>query len=141
MHKTGNIDFDDLQSERSYRGMKVYANSKLMITMYTYELARRLEGTEITVNVVEPGFVATNLGRNSGSRLYSLMYRLMRPIQMKAKKGAETSVYLASSDEVKSVTGKCFSKQQQTKTAQITYNQEIQNRLWYATMELLGLNS
>jgi NAD(P)-dependent dehydrogenase (short-subunit alcohol dehydrogenase family) len=73
--------------------MKAYANSKLMLTMHTYELARRLKGSGLTANVVEPGFVATNLGRNSGSLLLSLGYRMMRPFQISAKKGAEPSVY------------------------------------------------
>ncbi len=67
MHKTGKMDLDELQGTGRFKGMEAYANTKLMVTTWTYELARRLEGTGVTANVAEPGFVATNLGRNSGS--------------------------------------------------------------------------
>ena len=138
---SGRILFDDFQYEKKYDGMKAYANSKLMITMYTYELARRLEGTGVTANVVRPGFAATNLGRNSGSLLLSLSYKMVRPIQISAKKGAETPVFLASAQEVEGVTGKCFSKMQETDTSALSYDQQVQRRLWDATVELLGLTS
>lgn len=140
LHKSGKIDLDDLQSERSYNGMKAYANAKLMVIMFTYELARRLEGTEVTVNVVEPGFVASNLGRNTGSLRSSIMFKMVRPMQISAKKGAETSVYLASSDEVKNVTGKCFTKMRETTTAPISYDRQLQQQLWNKTAELIGLS-
>jgi NAD(P)-dependent dehydrogenase (short-subunit alcohol dehydrogenase family) len=140
MHRTGKIDFDDLKSDNSYNAMSAYANSKLMMTTYTYELARRLRGTGVTVNVVEPGFVATKLGRNSGSLLYSLGFSLMRPFQVSAKKGAETSVCLASAREVEGVTGKCFSKLRETTTARISYDRQSQRLLWDATVRLLELD-
>lgn len=141
LHKSGKIDLSDLQSEKSYGGMKVYAKAKLMVIMFTYELAKRLEGTGVTANVVEPGFAATNLGRNSGSLRSSIMFKLVRPMQISARKAAETSVYLASSDEVKDVTGKCFTKMHETTTAPISYDQQLQRELWDKTEELLGLTS
>ncbi len=141
LHKSGQIDLDDLQSERKYNGMRVYASVKLMVLMYTYELARRLADTGVTVNAVLPGFVATNLGRNSGSHLSSLMFRLVRPFQISAKQGAETSVYLASSREVEGVTGKCFSKIQETRTSPASYDRKLQILLWDATIKLLEGNS
>jgi NAD(P)-dependent dehydrogenase (short-subunit alcohol dehydrogenase family) len=98
----------DFQSEKNYSGMEVYTNSKLMLIMYTYELARKLEGTRVTANVLMPGFVATNLGKNNGSLRSSIMFKIVRPMQISAKKGAETSVYLASSEDVKTTSGKCF---------------------------------
>jgi retinol dehydrogenase-14 len=136
----GKIALDDLQYEKNYSGMKAYANSKLPLTMYTYELARRLEGSGVAANVLEPGFVATNLGKNSGSLLISLVYSMARPMQINAKKGAETSVYLASAPELESVTGKCFAKLQETITSQLSYDQQMQGRLWDATVELLGVS-
>jgi len=139
LHKSGKIDFDDFQSDKNYVGMTIYSNVKLMVTMYTYELARRLKGTGVTVNGVLPGFVRTNLGRNSGSLLYTLEYLMVRPFQISAKKGAETSVYLASSDEVEGVTGTCFSKMHETTTSQISYDPQTQKRLWDTTIELLKL--
>jgi NAD(P)-dependent dehydrogenase (short-subunit alcohol dehydrogenase family) len=139
LHKSGKINLDDLQSEKSFSGMKVYSNSKLMLLMFTYELAKRLEGSGVTVNAVEPGFVATNLGKSSGSLRSAIMFKMVRPMQINAKKGAETPVYLASSDEVKNVTGKCFIKKHETTTAAISYDQQLQKQLWNETVKLLGL--
>lgn len=146
LHKSGRIDLDDLQSEKKYSGRffargNAYANAKLMLIMYTYELARRLQGTGVTVNAVEPGFVATNLGKNSGSRRQSFMFMMVRPFQISAKKGAETAIYLASSRKVEGVTGKCFSKLKETRTAPITYDQQTQKSLWDATVKMLGLTN
>jgi NAD(P)-dependent dehydrogenase (short-subunit alcohol dehydrogenase family) len=141
LYKSGRVDLCDLQSLKSFDGMKAYSNAKLMVLMFTYELARRLEGTGVTVNAAMPGFVATNLGRNSGSLRSSLMFKLVRPMQITPKKGAETSVYLASSDEVKDVTGKCFQKKLQTVTAPMSYDAQMQRQLWNKTTELLGLKS
>lgn len=139
LQSSGKVDFDDLQSGKNYNASNAYANAKLMLTMWTYHLARRLGGTGVTVNVTQPGFVATNLGRNSGSVPLSLAFTLMRPFQISAKKGAETSVYLASAREIEGVTGKCFSRLHETKTAEISNDLQTQRLLWDATTELLGL--
>ncbi len=139
LYRRGSVNFDDLQSEKKYRSMGVYANAKLMLLMHTYELARRLDGVGVTANAVVPGFVRTGLGRNSGSTLYSLTWRIMSPFQTRADKAARTPIYLASSDEVEGVTGKCFAKSREVKTSKISYDQEIQRRLWDATAEMLGL--
>jgi len=141
LHTSGKIDFDDLQSEKQYDGMSVYRNAKLMVVMFTYELTTRLEGTGVTVNVVQPGFAATNLGKNTESRRASLMFKLMRPFQVSAKKAAETSVYLASSPEVEGVTGKYFKRKQEAISSPISYDRQMQKRLWDLTAELLGLAS
>jgi retinol dehydrogenase-14 len=108
--------------------------------MCTYELAKLLEGTGVTVNIVEPGFVATNLGRNSGSLLLSLEYKMMRPIQISAKKGTTTSVYLASAPEVEGVTGKRFYRHRETETS-TSYDQQRRRSSWDVTVNLLGLAS
>ena len=138
--KNGRVNFDDLQNQNSYKGMQAYSNAKLMLMMFTYELSRKLEGTGVTVNVLMPGFVATNLGKNSGSLSSAIMFTLVRPMQISAKKGAETSVYLASSDEVKEVTGKCFSKSKEVETCPASYDREAQERLWNETVRILGLS-
>jgi retinol dehydrogenase 14 len=137
--KNGSVDFDDLQNERNYKGMQAYSNAKLMLMLWTYELSRRLAGSGVTVNVLMPGFVATNLGKNSGSLRSSIMFSIVRPMQISAKKGAETSVYLASSDEVRDVSGKCFSKKKEVETCPVSNDQEQQRRLWNETVRLLGL--
>jgi NAD(P)-dependent dehydrogenase (short-subunit alcohol dehydrogenase family) len=137
--KNGKVDFDDLQNEKNYKGMQAYSNAKLMLMMFTYELSRRLAGTGVTVNVLMPGFVATNLGKNSGSLRSAIMFTMVRPIQINAKKGAETSVYLASADEVKNVSGKCFAKKKEATTCPVSYDTIVQGRLWSETVKLLKL--
>jgi NAD(P)-dependent dehydrogenase (short-subunit alcohol dehydrogenase family) len=139
--KNGKINFDDLQSVKDYKGMQVYSNAKLMLMLFTYELSRRLEGTGVSANVLMPGFVATNLGKNSGSLISSIMFKMVRPMQINAKKGAETSVYLASSDEVRDVRGKCFAKKKEVVTCPASYDESVQKRLWNETFALLGLPS
>jgi NAD(P)-dependent dehydrogenase (short-subunit alcohol dehydrogenase family) len=141
LYKSGKVDFDDLQSEKNYKGMQAYRNAKLMILMFTYELARRLKGTGVTVNAVQPGFAATNLGKNTGSLLQAFSLKLVRFIQISAKKGAETSFYLAVSNEVRNTTGKCFRKMQVTETSPESNDREMQKRLWEKTQELLHLPS
>jgi NAD(P)-dependent dehydrogenase (short-subunit alcohol dehydrogenase family) len=137
--KNGKIVFDDLQNEKNYKGMQAYSNAKLMLMMFSYELSRRLQGTGVTVNVLMPGFVSTNLGKNSGSLSSAIMFTMVRPMQISAKKGAETSVYLASADEVKDVSGKCFAKKKEVETCPVSYDQEAQKRLWNETVKLLAL--
>lgn len=139
LHKSAKLDLDDLQSESSYKSMNVYRNAKLMVVMHTYELARRLKDTGVTVNVVLPGFVATNLGRNTGSVMSRIMFGMMKPFQLSAKEGAETSVYVSSSPDVAGITGKCFAKKEVVETSEISYDTELQKQLWDATTSLLGL--
>lgn len=139
MHKTGKIDFDDLMFEKRYKSMEAYATTKLMITAYTYALAERLEGTGVTANVVEPGFVATNLGANMGGFWDKLAFTIVRPMQVSAEKGAETSIWAASEPELENITGKTFAKKTEAKSAEITYDNEFQDKLWEKTAKLLGL--
>jgi len=137
---TAEIDFDDLQREKGYKGMKAYAGSKLMLTTHTLELARRLEGTGVTANVVEPGFVATNLGKNSGSLLNSVMFTLVRPMQTTPEKAAENTVYAATSPELEGVTGKIFAKKQEKETPPIARDEGVRRRLWEETLRFLGVD-
>ncbi|MHA2026114.1 MAG: SDR family oxidoreductase [Candidatus Thorarchaeota archaeon] len=133
------VNLEDLQSESSFKSRKVYGNAKIMVEMFTYEMARRLENTGVSVNAVRPGFVATNLGRSSGSRSSRIMFGMMKPFQLSPKEGAETSVYVASSPEIEGITGKCFAKKQETETSEKSYDVEKQKQLWDATGDLLGL--
>jgi len=139
LHKSAKLNLDDLQSESSYKSRTVYSSAKLMVIMYTYEMARRLKDTGVSVNVVLPGFVATNLGRNSGSMVSRIMFGMMKPFQLSPKEGAETSIYVASSADVEGVTGKCFEKKAETETSEISNDAELQKQLWDATITLLKL--
>jgi NAD(P)-dependent dehydrogenase (short-subunit alcohol dehydrogenase family) len=141
MHKTGKIDFESLRGRKSYRGMMVYANSKLMLTTYTNALAQRLQSTGVTANVVEPGFVATEMGKNSGSIMASIMFKIVRPLQVPVEEGAKTIIWAASSKELKDVTGRCFAKQKETETCRISYDEKVQEDLWKNTERLLGIKT
>ena len=137
MHKTGKIDFDDIMMEKKYSSMKQYANSKLIVTTYTYALARRLAGTGVTANVVEPGFVATNLGSNMGGLRDRIAFTIVRPIQISAEKGAETSIWAAMVPEIEGISGKTFAKKKETESRDITYDEDVQDKLWDWTLKTL----
>jgi NAD(P)-dependent dehydrogenase (short-subunit alcohol dehydrogenase family) len=134
-HKSGKVNFEDLQSAKSYRGFKVYGTSKLCNILFTRELARRLAGTGITANCLHPGFVATRFGDQSGG-LLSAFIGFGKFFAISPQKGAQTIVYLASSPDVADVTGKYFYK-----CRQATPNKEAQDdaksaRLWEETAKL-----
>jgi len=134
----GNIDFDDLQGEKKFKAMKALAQSKLGNFLFTYELARRLQGTGVTVNVMHPGGVKTELAKGAGG-LFGLMMRLMRPFMVSPEKGAETLVYLASSPEVEGVTGQYFIKNKPAKSSSRSHDAALAERLWKVSAELTGL--
>lgn len=137
MHKTGKMNFDDIMMEKGYGGMKQYANSKLIVTTYTNALARRLSGTGVTANVVEPGFVATNLGTNMGGFWDRIAFTIVRPIQTSAEKGAETSLWAATDPELSDVSGKTFAKKKEKEPSEVTHDEGIQDKLWDWTLVTL----
>src|SRR5688572_5947611 len=103
-HRMGNIKYDDINREKGYSSLQVYGQTKLDNVIFTYELAKRLEGTGVTVNCLHPGGVATNFGSGNNT-IFGFLVKLVRPFLITAEKGAETSVYLASSPQVEGVTG------------------------------------
>jgi NAD(P)-dependent dehydrogenase (short-subunit alcohol dehydrogenase family) len=137
----GRIGFDDLQGERSYNGQRAYNQSKLANVLFTYELARLIEGTGVTANVLHPGVVATNFGREDSGRWMRLMLPVVRPFMKTPEQGAATSVYLASSPEVEGVSGRYFASSQPRKSSQRSYDEQVARRLWDVSVQLTGLNS
>jgi NAD(P)-dependent dehydrogenase (short-subunit alcohol dehydrogenase family) len=136
-HWSATIDFDDLQSERGYDRLRAYARSKLANVLFTYELARRLEGTSVTVNAVHPGAVATNLGANNGwlkVRVRNLVRGLSSPAE-----GARTSVYVATAPALRGVSGKYFSDCREHRTSDASYDRDVAARMWEVSEELTGL--
>jgi retinol dehydrogenase-14 len=133
-HAYGKLDFYNLQGEKKYGGFSAYANSKLANVLFTYELARRLDGTGVTANCLHPGGVATGLFRN----LPKPIEALIKLVTISPDKGAETSVYLASSPEVEGVTGKYFAKKRETRTSNESYNEGVARRLWEVSAEMTG---
>ncbi|MFX0067059.1 MAG: SDR family oxidoreductase [Candidatus Hermodarchaeota archaeon] len=135
----GTINFDDLQGEKKYGRMRAYIQSKLALIMFTYELARRLDGTGVTVNTLHPGFVRTNFFNKNTPRSLKVLTRLLFPLVINVKKGVRTVIYLASSQEVEKVTGKYFINCRERKSSKKSYDTLVQNRLWTISEELTGL--
>ncbi len=138
-HQGGKIDFEDLQSERHYSGMDAYGNSKLANILFTIELARRLDGAGVTVNAVHPGFVNSGFAKNNDGLAFKLYGAIGPLIARSPEKGAETSVYLASSPEVKDVTGEYFSDCHVTDTAPQAADAAAAKRLWEVSAEMVHL--
>jgi NAD(P)-dependent dehydrogenase (short-subunit alcohol dehydrogenase family) len=133
------LDFDDLQSTHGYGGMQVYSKSKLANIYFTTELARRLEGTGVTVNCLHPGTVVTGFGRDGdASGLFAFGLEVIKPFILSAEQGARTSVYLASSPEVAGVTGQYFVKCKARKPSAAARDDEAAARLWKTSEELVA---
>jgi NAD(P)-dependent dehydrogenase (short-subunit alcohol dehydrogenase family) len=137
----GRIDFDDLQGERNWSGQRAYNQSKLANVMFTYELARRLEGTGVTATVLHPGVVRTAFGAEDPAGWQRLFLPLVRPWLKSPAQGAETPIYLASSPEVAGVTGRYFANRKPKTSNRASYDTEAQARLWRVSADLVGLTS
>ncbi len=137
-HRGARLDFDNLQLERGYGSMRAYGQSKLANLLFTYELARRLDGTGVTVNAVHPGLVATNLGKNNGL-LVRLAMNLIRFVARTPDQGAETIVYLAASPEVAGVTGQYFIDCHPLRTSPESYDEAAARRLWEVSAQMVKL--
>ncbi|SRR6266542_1890703 len=135
----GRIAFDDLQGERGYRGQTAYNQPKLANVLFTYELARRLEGTGVTANCVHPGVVRTRFGQEDPNVAYRFTW-VARPFMRTPERGAETVVYLASSPEVQRVTGRYWANRKPRSSSKRSYDLEIARRLWEVSAHLTGLN-
>ena len=123
------LRLDELPDPRSKPGYHAYGQSKLCNILFTYELARRLEGSGVTVNALHPGLVKTNIARNNGfwGRVGNFFIRV-RGIDV--DRGAETPVYLASSPEVEGVAGKFFVDCRPVPSSPLSYDAELASGLW-----------
>jgi NAD(P)-dependent dehydrogenase (short-subunit alcohol dehydrogenase family) len=130
---------NNLSNPRWWTSFLAYGQSKLAQILFTYELARRLEGTGVTVNALHPGVVATNFGANN--RWYG---RLVKPVfdrfLIGQDEGAQTIIYLATSPEVEGVSGKYFVQQKPVRSSPISYDRTAAGRLWRLSEELTGLS-
>jgi NAD(P)-dependent dehydrogenase (short-subunit alcohol dehydrogenase family) len=139
-HWRATLDFDDLMGERGYGGWKQYCRSKLMNLLFTYELARRLEGTGVTVNALHPGWVATGFAANNGWKGH-LIRLAARLFALTPEQGARTLVYLASSPEVAGVSGRYFARERAVPSSPASHDQAAARRLWDLSAAMTGLPS
>jgi NAD(P)-dependent dehydrogenase (short-subunit alcohol dehydrogenase family) len=141
VHKGAKMQWDDVQFERhGYRGMRAYAQSKLANVLFTYELARRLEGTGLTTNCLHPGVIASGFAQTYGGAM-SVLVKIARPFFGTTEEGARTSVYLASSPEVEGVTSKYFSKCKALRSNAVSYDEPSQKKLWAISEELVRVKA
>jgi retinol dehydrogenase 14 len=140
-HARGRIDFDDLQGERDYSGQRAYSQSKLANVMFTYELARRLEGTGVTATVLHPGVVRTSFGAEDQAAYLAVMIRVARLFMKTPAQGAATPVYLASSPEVEGITSRYFVNREPKTSSKASYDTAAAARLWQVSADLAGLTA
>jgi NAD(P)-dependent dehydrogenase (short-subunit alcohol dehydrogenase family) len=136
-HTSGKIEFDNLQGERDYRP-RAYDNSKLANILFTMELARRLEGTGVTVNALHPGFVATGFAKNNGKVIAAIISLLAPLVARSPAKGAETSIYLASSPSVELITGEYFYDSHVISAAPQATDMGVARKLWEVSAEMVN---
>ena len=137
-HFSARLDINDLQMSKGYKGWTAYCNSKLMNILFTYEIHKRYKETGITFNALHPGFVDTRFGDNNtglGKNILSIGKKL---IAINVVKGASTNVYLASSDEVKNVSGKYFDKSRSTQSSKVSQSEIHQEKLWSYSEDILS---
>jgi len=122
----GTINFDDIEFKQKFSGAKAYRQSKLGLILFTRLLAKKLEGTGVTVNCVHPGMNKTDLGRDAGG--FSQM--IFKLIGKNPEIGAVTSIYLASSPDVENITGEYFAKEKIKRSSKESYDMNLANKLW-----------
>jgi NAD(P)-dependent dehydrogenase (short-subunit alcohol dehydrogenase family) len=138
-HTRASMNFDDLEGRVRYRGWGAYGQSKLANLLFTYELAKRLQGTGVTANALHPGFVASEFGKNNSPGMRLAMSIAHRLGAISVEEGARTSVYLATSKEVQDVSGKYFVKCREAASAAASHDTGAMLRLWEISARMTGL--
>jgi NAD(P)-dependent dehydrogenase (short-subunit alcohol dehydrogenase family) len=138
-HRVGGINIDDLQSQKRYSAFRAYQQSKLANVLFTYELARRLDPSQVTANALHPGVVRTRFGQTDNGFM-KIGVKLAGFMMISPDKGALTSVYLASSPDVAGTTGQYFMRCRPARSSRISYDREAAGRLWKASERLCGIS-
>jgi NAD(P)-dependent dehydrogenase (short-subunit alcohol dehydrogenase family) len=139
-HVDGAIDFDNLQGERRYERLDAYARSKLALLMFTYELARRLQGTSVAANAIHPGVVATELGSEGGpgAWLRVRVRNLTKRSMLTPAEGGRYLVHAASAPELEGVSGRYLDQGRDTRSSPASYDEAAARRLWDISERLTG---
>lgn len=134
------LRFDDLGWERrTYRGFRVYADSKLANILFTRELARRLEGKGVVAHAVHPGVVASRFGWDGDTRgWFAFGVKLVRPLMITPAKGAQTSLHAALSEEAGRTSGLYWSRSRPVKPSRAARDDEAARRLWEESERMIA---
>jgi NAD(P)-dependent dehydrogenase (short-subunit alcohol dehydrogenase family) len=136
------LDFDDIETaHHRYRAFRTYSRTKLMNLLFTRELARRLDGTGVTVNAVHPGFVASRFSRDGDTKFMGMGMAIARPFAHSPESGAQTSIYVASSPDLDGVTGQYFAKRRLSQPSSAARDDAAAARLWELSAKLTGVAS
>lgn len=138
MHRYAKLDFNNLQYEKGYSGLKAYNLSKLCNILFTRELSKKLRGSKVATNALHPGGVASNFG-NEANNFYGIAIKLIRPFMISPEKGAETSIYLATSREGLKASGLYFKNKQPVKPSKAALSDYNARRLWEISQALLHI--
>jgi retinol dehydrogenase 14 len=137
----GRVDFEDLQGQRSYSGARAYNQSKLANVLFTYELARRLQATSVTANVLHPGVVRTSFGAEDPAIVQRLFIPFLLYFMKAPAQGAATSIHLASAPDLAQVTGRYFADSKPKRSSERSYDKAAASRLWRVSADLVGLTT
>jgi len=140
-HRQDQMDFENLDFKKGYIGIKAYARSKLANILFTYDMARRLEGTGVTINALHPGHIATDIWKTNFGLIGPALKRIMGLFSLTPEQGAENSIFLATSPNLDDIHGKYFIKNEPAQSSPISYDQVIARRLWDLSAELTSLKS
>ena len=140
-HRTGRIDFDDLPGERNYSGARAYDQSKLANVLFSFELARRLQGTGVTSNALHPGVVRTSFGAEDPAAVQRFIVPVLKPFMKTPAQGAATSIHLATAPDLEQVTGGFFSNSRRVRPSRRGEDRADAERLWRVSAELVGIAS
>jgi NAD(P)-dependent dehydrogenase (short-subunit alcohol dehydrogenase family) len=140
-HRSARLDLNDLQYERrKYKSIAAYSQSKLLMNAFTFELARRLEGTGVTANCLHPGVVATNIVPSNAPLAAKVIFAAMKPFLLSSKRGAAVSLYLATSPDVAKMSGKYFVKSTPVDANPLSRDPKIQAAIWQWTEKMIGVD-
>ncbi len=131
-----NINMEKIYRPGAY-GFLVYCAAKLCVTMFAYELAERLEGSNVTSNAVHPGMVKTGFGSNNNNIFWKIFAPFCFAISIPPEKGASTSLYLATSNDLEGITAKYFVGSKEKLSTKLSYNKEKQKELWVLSEKLV----
>ena len=139
-HFHGKMHFNDINLTQKYHGLRAYAQSKLANVLFTYEFERKKLVAKLSVNCVQPGLVKTNIGLKHTISFHGLAWKIRRLSGVTPAEGAETSIFLASSDEVKGISGKYWDKMKIKKSSRGSLIKEDAARLWRLSERLCDID-